>query len=161
MTRRLAQLRSAGYVEPVRVFAGPWGWRVTAMGLRIAGLDVEPLRVDYRQYVHDVDCGWLAMDLEAEFGDRVWTEREIAAHDHGTAAPTFCPAEIRTGRARLLRIPDLAVEGWGSDGEALAIELERSQKARARAQAIVGLYADLSLHRWRPLLLHRSGPRRH
>ncbi len=142
VTRRLAELRAAGYMEAVRIFAGPWGWTVTAAGLRVAGLDLEPSRVDYRQYAHDVDCGWLAIDLEAEFGESVWTEREIVAHDFGSIAPAFCPAEIRGGRTRILRIPDLALSGWGPAGEPLAIELERTQKARARVQRIVELYAE-------------------
>ena len=141
VTRRLAELRAAGHVEPVRIFAGPWGWRATGMGLRAAGLDLEPSRVDYRQYAHDIDCGWLSIELEAEFGERVWTEREIWTHDRGETAPAFCPAEVRAGRSRLLRIPDLAIAGFGADGEALAIELERSQKSRTRLAAIVDLYA--------------------
>lgn len=140
--RRLAELRVGGCVEPVRIFAGAWDWRVTSRGLRVAGLDLEAARINYRQYAHDIDCGWLAIELEREFGERVWTEREIWAHDHRATTPAFCPAEIRSGRPRLLRVPDLAIEGWGGEGEPLAVELERTCKSRARMHAVVALYAS-------------------
>jgi hypothetical protein len=162
ITRRLADLRRSGLVEAVRIFAGPWGWRATARGLAAAGVDLRPATVDHRTYCHDIDCGYLLLELEEEFGaDRVLTEREIVAHDRGLAgrvAPEFCCFVLALGGPRILRVPDLAVRAEDGDG-AMAVELERAQKSRARLAAIARLYSEAThLERVRWYCSERARP---
>jgi len=73
--RRLAQLRSAGYLTHERVFwAKPGPYQVTAQGMAVVGVDRPEPQIDVRVYRHDLAVVDLAIEFELA-GERVVTAR--------------------------------------------------------------------------------------
>ncbi len=125
---------------------GKEGWRGEGHRARSRDRSRRPVAAGAQApatYEHQVEAASLAIALEREFApDRVVTEREIRSLDTGRERPELAvrlPGAPR-GRYPRLHFPDLAVLGADERGRPLAVELERSVKARARLRAIVRAY---------------------
>lgn len=157
---RLSGLVRLRIVDHFRIFHGePGVYVATKAGLAMVDLELPPARVGLRTYAHDLELSSLVIDLEREFGlELVRTEREMRAADTPLGAapatrPRFAipltgaagrPQTTPAGHPRL-HFPDCAVvgasnEAAGPAGRALAAELERTAKGRARLRRILAGY---------------------
>lgn len=112
-----------------------------------------PARVGLRTYDHDLELNDLVIELEREFGAAVVvTEQEMRQRDTAISAieaptPTFAvPLSGALGQLQLtprghprLHFPDAAVQLNTGEG-IVAIELERTAKARSRIRRILSGY---------------------
>ena len=116
-------------------------------------LELPPARVVLRTYAYDLELSSLVIEMECEFGrEAVKTEREMRAADTPAAEsrlpPTVCRAPKRRTRAAAAHprwpfpaaFPDCAIV-LGAD-RALAVQLERTAKGRARLPGIVSAYVS-------------------
>jgi hypothetical protein len=143
--RRLAALADAGLVERVGlVYGAPSLFLATRDGLALTNtLALGACRVTPATVTHWRWSGWAALTVEREFGpERVLSDREVRSWER-EAGERFVSAvvgRLPDGGARPHR-PDLAVLGQGRGEVALVVEVELTQKARRRLQAILRGYA--------------------
>ena len=154
---RLSGLVQLGLLEHTRVFHGaPGVYLATRAGLAAVDVELPPARIDLRTYAHDLQLSSLVIELEREFADeRVITEREMRAADTPLEAaplarPQFAiPVVGAHGQLQLtpagrprLHFADCAILDLSGERRqgALAIELERTAKGRARLRRILAGY---------------------
>lgn len=151
---RLTGLVRLGLLIHERLLYGqPGVYVATRSGLHLADVALPPAMVDLRTYTHDLELTSLVTELEREApqGTTVWTERELRAMDTpaGRPAPTYQPRYAvllgNAGQVRLtpsgsprVHFPDAVLVD--NRGDAVAIELERTPKGRARLRAILRAY---------------------
>lgn len=121
------------HCEPGAYWAPRAGLSAADLGLPVAGIDI-------RSYHHDRLATDVMIDLEQEFGPGpILTERELRSRDTTAESPRYSARLASDGSGRRgLHFPDLAVDG--SDGRALAVEVELTAKGRRRLEAIVAGY---------------------
>jgi hypothetical protein len=154
---RLRGLVHLGLLDHARIFhRAPGVYLATRLGLASVDLELPPARVDLRTYTHDLELASLVVALESEYGpDSVRTEREMRAEETPLDATSIArqrfavpltgasgQLELTPARHRRLHFPDCAVIGAAAEGTngALAIELERTPKGRARLRRILRGY---------------------
>jgi hypothetical protein len=150
-TTRLRALVRAGLLGSRAFFdRQPRSYWITRAGLRAAGSELPPPRVDLRSYRHDVGVAWLWLAARrGAFGSltRVVSEREMRSHDAiETLAASGAPQPfavrlggVGAGGRERLHYPDVLLMGPG--GRRVAVELELTSKSRPRRERIVAGYA--------------------
>lgn len=124
--RRLGKLSKAGLLEHQRTWYGDHGvYRATRAGLELAGLDVAPVRLDKRDYEHDL----LVIDLALKLTNYTCG---------GWIPERMIRSRLQPGMS-IGRVPDGLYVGEG--GERWAIELEVSGKESQRYHEACTKYA--------------------
>ncbi len=125
--RRLKKLCDAGLLAHTRTWHGDHGiYRATRSGLAMADLDLDPVRLDKRDYEHDLRVVDLALAL-TDYTCEGWTPERLIR------------SRIKPGMS-IGRVPDGLMVGSGV--ERWAIELEVSGKESQRYYEACDKYAD-------------------
>ncbi len=144
---RLRALEQHGLLHHDRLLHEyPRHYQATRAGLGLIDSKLPTLRIDTREFKHDVGVAWLWLAARREaFGEvqQVFAERELRSRD-ARRAPGADPLAVRLGghgpggRERL-HYPDLLLVG--RDGRRTALELELTAKGRTRRESILTGYA--------------------
>ncbi len=146
---RLLALRRAGLIrwQAPQYDGHCAGYQIRAGGLAVIASSLPaPRRPDPRGYAHDVGLAWLWLAAKAgSLGPlkQVVSEREMRSSD-GRAGRQDEPFGVRLGGAGRggrdrLHYPDLMLRT--ASGQTVAVELELSQKGRARLETILAGYS--------------------
>ena len=149
---RLTGLARVRLIRHERVLYGqPGVYTATVDGLQFADVPLPPASIDLRTYDHDLEMVALVSEIEREGHGRVLTEREVRAIDTpaGRSAESYRPRyAVLLGHGRQLQLtpggsprvhfPDAVIVD--TNDRAVAIELERTAKGRARLRGILRGY---------------------
>jgi hypothetical protein len=151
---RLRALSAGGYTAASRLFAGqPTCYQISRSGLEVIDSPLPQPRIDLRSYAHDVGLAWLWLAArDGAFGPlrEVLSERTLRSRDglprtDRLEAGVEEPLGVRLGgvgpggRERL-HYPDLLL--ITPRGGRVAVELELSDKSRARRERILAGYGS-------------------